>query len=190
MCHPGSKGILMVLPLRERSVFTGAFAREHKLRRRAEFWKSGGRGWAKWVEGRQWLFADTKDIWERVLFFCLLKGCMACSSWHRFELQGISSWPARAENQSIAFGARFVCISTGCWQLLEQLAVSHVLPGQSYPLPQSRAPCVPALDQGQLRVAVKIHERNAGSSGGVVGADVSMREVQEAKGGGNCIWSH
>lgn len=75
----------------------------------------------------------------------------------------------------------------GCWQLLEQLPVSHVLPGQSYPLPQSRVPCVPALDQAQLRVAVKIHKTNAGSSGGVVVADVSMRELQEAEGGGNCI---
>lgn len=77
----------------------------------------------------------------------------------------------------MVFGASLVCISTGSWQLLEQLAVSHVLTGQSYCFPQSSIPCVPALDQGQLRV--KIRERMAGSSGEVVGAEVSVRELQE-----------
>lgn len=87
----------------------------------------------------------------------------------------------------MVFGARLVCISTSSWQLLEQLAVSHVLTGQSYPLPQSSTPCVPALDQGQLRVDVKIHKRIAGSSGGVVGAEVSVRELQETQEGEDYI---
>ena len=87
----------------------------------------------------------------------------------------------------MVFGARLVCISTGSWQLLEQLAVSYVLTGRSYPLPQSSTPRVPALDQGQLRVDVKIHERMAGSSGGVVGAEVCVKELQEVQEGGDYI---